>query len=289
MSQHNLPKITARLLLTALLGIVWISHAEQPVPPLTAPVIDQTATLTPEQQRNLEQTLRAFEQRKGSQIALLLVATTQPESIEQYAMRVAEQWKLGREKIDDGVLLIIAKDDRTLRIEVGYGLEGVLNDAFSKRIISELIAPRLRQGDFYGGITAGIEQIIRLIDGEPLPPPSHRTAGDRLELANLLPLLFIIVLMAGSMLRNLLGRPLGALVSGTLIGLLTWLLAGALLIALLAGVVAFLFTLLGHAGRGIGGFPGGFGGRGCFGGGGFGGGFSGGGGGFGGGGASGRW
>lgn len=289
MNRLGLPKSMAGLLLTALLGIVWISHAELPVPPLTAPVIDQTTTLTPEQQRTIEQRLRAFEQRKGSQIALLLVATTQPESIEQYSMRVVEQWKLGREKIDDGVLLIIAKDDRTLRIEVGYGLEGVLNDALSKRIISELITPRLRQGDFYGGITAGIEQIIRLIDGEPLPPPSQRPARDRLEIANLLPLLFIIVLMAGGALRALLGRPLGALVSGTLIGLLTWFLAGALLIALLAGIGAFLFTLLGHAGRGLGGFPGGFGGRGGFGGGGFGGGFSGGGGGFGGGGASGRW
>lgn len=284
MNPLTLSKAARLLLLIALLGAVWGSSAEVAVPPLTAHVIDQTSTLTAEQQAALEQQLRAFEARKGSQIAVLLVATTAPETIEQYAMRVVEQWKLGRQQVDDGLLLIIAKADRTLRIEVGYGLEGVLNDATSKRIISEVITPRFKQGDFYGGISAGIDQMIRLIDGEALPAPKKRPANGIAALQNSLPLLLIATLMAGGLLRALLGPLPGALVGGTVIALLTWLLVGAAFIALFAGIIAFLFTLLGGGRRGIGGFSGGFGGRG-----GFGGGFSGGGGGFGGGGASGRW
>src|SRR5512140_1885383 len=156
---------------------VCVAGAAVPVPPLAGRVTDQTATLTAEQKAALEQTLQAFEARKGSQIALLIVPTTAPETIEQYALRVAEQWKLGRKKVDDGAVLVVAKTDRALRIEVGYGLEGALNDATSKRIISEIITPRFREGDFYGGISAGVGQIIRVIDGEPLPAPAGTPAG----------------------------------------------------------------------------------------------------------------
>ncbi len=128
----------------------FLAGAQVAVPPLAGRVTDQTATLTTEQMAGLEQTLRAFEAKKGSQLALLIVPSTQPETIEQYALRVAEQWKLGRKKVDDGAILVVAKIDRALRIEVGYGLEGALNDATSKRIISEIITPRFKQGDFYG-------------------------------------------------------------------------------------------------------------------------------------------
>jgi uncharacterized protein len=253
---------------------------------LTGRVTDQTATLTAEQKAGLEQTLQAFEARKGSQLAILIVPTTAPETIEQYALRVAEQWKLGRKKVDDGALLVVAKTDRTLRIEVGYGLEGALNDATSKRIISEIVTPRFKQGDFYGGITAGVDQIIRVIDGEPLPEPNRKPGGGLADIRQYGPVIFILALVVGGVLRSVLGRFPGALVTGGAVGVVAWLFAGAVSIALGAGVLALLFTLLsgGIGGHGIGGHRGGFG-TGGFGGGGFGGG----GGGFGGGGASGRW
>lgn len=257
-----------------------------PVPPLTGRVTDQTATLSAEQKAALEQTLQAFEARKGSQIAVLIVPTTAPETIEQYALRVAEQWKLGRKKVDDGAILVVAKNDRALRIEVGYGLEGALNDATSKRIISEIITPRFKQGDFYGGITAGIDQIIRVVDGEPLPNPKGSPSGDTADIQQFIPIIFILALVVGGVLRSVLGRFPGALVTGGAVALIAWLFVGTAFIALVAGVIALFFTLLGGGmgGHGVGGYHGGSG-RGGLGG----GGFSGGGGGFGGGGASGRW
>lgn len=269
-------------------------HAEVAVPPLTARATDLTGTLSPSQRDALEQELRAFETRKGSQIAVLIVPTTQPEVIEQYALRVAEAWKLGRKGVDDGALLLVAKDDRALRIEVGYGLEGAIPDAVANRVIDEIIVPFLKQGDFYGGIQAGVARLIRLVDGEPLPPPQARDRSWS-GIADLLPIAFIAVMIGGGFLGSLLGRLIGAAVSGGIVGVVFWITIGSLLGALAAGVVVFLFTLA------IGG-SGGRGGRGDFGGwsGGYssgsgdgwssgGGGFSGGGGGFGGGGASGRW
>jgi len=270
--------------------------AQVAVPPLTARVTDLTGTLTREQQAGLERMLQEFEARKGSQIALLMVPTTAPEAIEQYALRVAEQWKVGRKKVDDGAILVVAKDDRALRIEVGYGLEGVLNDATASRIIREIIVPRFREGDFYGGINAGLDRMMRLIDGEPLPEPARTTTpaaqGGWMQL---LPVLLIVALIGGAILRAILGRFLGATATGGAVGFLAWMLAGVLGIALIAGVLAFIFTLGGGGGgRRYGGIPGGGigfpgGGRGWGGGGFGGGGFRGGGGGFGGGGASGRW
>ena len=272
--------------------LVLHGGAQIAVPPLTGRVTDQTATLSAEQKTALEQTLQAFEARKGSQLAVLIVPTTAPETIEQYALRVAEQWKLGRKKIDDGAILVIAKTDRALRIEVGYGLEGALNDASSKRIISEIITPPLKQGDFYGGITAGVDRIIRVIDGEPLPAPNGKPAGGSADIQQYFPVIFIVALVIGGVLRSVLGRFPGALATGGAVAAVAWSFAGALSIALGAGVLALLFTLLsgGIGGRGIGGHHGRFGtrgfGRGGFGG---GGGFGGMGGGFGGGGASGRF
>ena len=278
----------ASLLAIALCWAV-VAGAQVPVPPMGDRVTDQTATLSDEQKSVLERTLQSFEARKGSQVAVLIVPTTAPETIEQYALRVAEQWKPGRKNVDDGALLVVAKNDRTLRIEVGYGLEGALTDAASKRIISEVIVPRFRQGDFYGGISAGVDRMLRVIDGEPLPNPEEgRPAGTR-GMGSILPVMMVLALVAGGVLRTVLGRFPAALVTGGAVSAVAWMLAGAISVALIAGGVAFLFTLLGGGmggrGLGIGGFRGG-----GFGGGGFGGGgFSGGGGGFGGGGASGRW
>lgn len=282
-------KNPARAVLLAF-ALCWtfIAGAQVPVPPLTGRVTDQTATLTSEQRAALEQTLQAFETRKGSQLAVLIVPTTAPETIEQYALRVGEQWKLGRKKVDDGAILVIAKNDRALRIEVGYGLEGALNDATSKRIISEIITPRFKQGDFNGGITTGIDQIIRVIDGEPLPASQGKLTGNDADIRQFVPVIIILVLVVGGVLRSMFGRIPGALATGGAAALVAWLFAGALSVALGAGVIALFFTLLGGmggmGGYGMGGHHGGYGrggsGRG---------GFSGGGGGFGGGGASGRW
>jgi uncharacterized protein len=282
---------TVRATLLAL-TLCWsfVAVAQIAVPPLTGRVTDQTATLSAEQKTALEQTLQALEARKGSQLAVLMVPTTAPETIEQYALRVAEQWKLGRKKVDDGAILVIAKDDRTLRIEVGYGLEGALNDATSKRIISEIITPRFKQGDFNGGITAGIDRIIRVIDGEPLPASKGISAGNTPDISQYVPIIFILALMVGGLLRSLIGRVPGAIATGGATAFVAWLFAGAISTALVAGVIALLFTLLsgGMGGNGVGHHRGGFG-TGGFGGGTRGGGFGGGGGGFGGGGASGRW
>ncbi len=285
--------MTRALMLAFTLCWSLLAGAQVAVPPLTGHVIDQTGMLTTEQKTTLEQSLAAFEARKGSQLAVLMVATTAPQAIEQYALRVAEQWKLGRKKVDDGVILVIAKADRTVRIEVGYGLEGALNDATSKRIISETMLPQFKQQDFYGGITAGVGQVMRVVDGEPLPQSGAKATtriGDVGSLGQYVPILFILAVVGGGVLRAALGKVPGALVTGSAVAVLAWFVAGAVSIALVAGVIALAFTLLGGGmGRhGIGGYYGGMGrggGRGGFGG----GGFSGGGGGFGGGGASGRW
>ncbi|KUZ69050.1 hypothetical protein WI36_20915 [Burkholderia ubonensis] len=263
------------------------ARADVQVPSLVARVTDETGTLTSEQKAAVEQTLKAFETRKGTQISVLIVPTTEPESIEQFSMRVVEQWKLGRKNVDDGVLLIVAKNDHALRIEVGYGLEGVLTDATSNRIIDDVIVPRFRDGDFYGGISAGTDSIMRVVSGEPLPPPQRRQhASD--GAGRLLPVLFLLTVMAGGLLRAVFGRLPGAFVTGGVIGVLAWILSGAIFVAVAAGLMAWVFTLLGSGMGAVGGrFIGGGNGR-------LGSDsprdiFRGGGGGFGGGGASGRW
>lgn len=278
--------------LLVLLLVAGLALAEVAVPPLRARVTDLTGTLDAAQASALEKKLAAFEQRKGAQLAVLLVPSTRPETIEQYSIRVVGAWKLGRKGIDDGVLLLVAKDDRALRIEVGYGLEGVLPDATAHRIIDEVILPRFRAGDFAGGIDAGVDRLLAVIDGEPLPEPqAARPAGEIETLVPLLPVLFIFTVTFGAVLKRALGQLGGALATGLLAGGLAWLLAGALALALLAALAAFLLTLVSRAGTGGWVSPGGrgWGGRGGGFGGGGGGGFSGGGGSFGGGGSSGRW
>jgi uncharacterized protein len=277
-----------------LFFIAVAAWAQVAVPPLTARVTDLTGTLTREQQVGLERMLQEFEARKGTQLAVLMVPTTAPEPIEQYALRVGEQWKIGRKKVDDGAILVVAKNDRAVRIEVGYGLEGVLNDATASRIIREIIVPRFREGDFYGGINAALDRMMRLIDGEPLPEPSRRAPAAEGGMMQLFPVLLIAALVGGAILRAILGRFLGAAVTGGVVGLIAWMLAGVVVMAILAGVLAFIFTLGGsgrryYGGGSGGGLPGGGIGFPRGGGGWGGGGFRGGGGSFGGGGASGRW
>jgi uncharacterized protein len=274
------------------------------VPELKTRVTDLADVIPADREAALEATLAEFERRKGSQIAVLLVPSTAPEEIEQYSIRVVDAWKLGRKAVDDGALLIIATDDRRLRIEVGRGLEGVLTDLTSNRIITEIIRPRFREGDYAGGVEAGVDRIIRLVDGEPLPEPEAGADGRESGASpweSIAGPLFLLLVFGAGVLRAVFGRFFGAAATGALGGAITWFVIGSVLAAGFIGVGAFFVALLlgavpsarslGRSRRGDwGGFGGGGFGGGGFGGGGFGGGgFGGGGGGFGGGGASGSW
>jgi uncharacterized protein len=274
--------VVAAMLWFAAACLPAAAQALAEVPRLISPVTDLTGTLTPDQSSALDAKLRAFEQAQGSQVAVLIVPTTQPEDIAQYSIRVADAWKLGRKGVDDGVLVLLAKDDRAVRIEVGYGLEGAVPDAIARRIADEVMIPRFREGDFNGGFSAGIDRLIGVIEGEPLPQPQNRQpTGGGLE--QYFAVLLFAAIIAGGILRAVLGRFLGATVNAGLLGGAVWLLGGGLMFVVMLAFMAFMIGLGG--GRG---FHGGMG-RGGFGGGSGGGGFSGGGGGFGGGGATGRW
>ena len=255
------------------------------VPKLATRVTDLTQTLTPDQQNHLEAKLSQFEQQKGSQIAILIVPTTEPEAIEQYSIRVVDEWKIGRSKEDDGLLILVAKNDRKMRIEVGYGLEGPIPDLTAKRIIAEVMAPKFRQGDYFGGLNDATDVVMRLIDGEQLPAPAQSSKGNGGGISGMLPILLIGGLVLGGILRGMFGSFFGGALTGGAIGFVAWVLGGGLLLAIIFGIVAFFVTLMGAFGLGqLGGLSGlgglGGGGRDIF---------SGGGGGFGGGGASGDW
>ena len=270
--------------------IVLIGQAQdlQPIPDLQDRVTDLTGTLQSNEIHNLEAKLADYERVKGSQVAVLIINTTDPEDIASYGIRVVENWQLGRENIDDGVLLLVAKDDRKLRIEVGYGLEGVIPDAYAKRIIENVILPEFRNGQFYQGIDAGTSAILTLIDGEELPAVTQDKAPGQ-DKGNQLVFIMIFTIVAVSIAKAFIKKPgikvVTAIVIAVLIG---WLFANiAMFIISLIASVVIMFSR-GGTGGGHGGvfYGGGFSG----GGGGFsGGGFSGGGGGFGGGGASGGW
>lgn len=267
------------------------------VPELKTRVTDLANILSEPEESFLTNQLEALEARKGSQLAILTVNSTKPETIEQYAIRVVDQWKIGRKDVDDGVLLIIAKNDRKLRIEVGYGLEGAIPDAYAKRIINNIIVPHFRDGDYYLGIEEGIEAIIGLIDGEDLPevtsttrPNGNKTIG-LFYFIGIVVLIFTVVLTKVA-LANKFGNLKSNLIVISLVFLVVWVIVN-----FISAVFASFFALVFLNGKGsgggrrgggyYGGYSGGYSG-GFSGGGGFGG-FSGGGGGFGGGGASGGW
>ena len=277
-------------LLLALPGAA-VAADEVPIPPLKARVTDLTGTLNLAQIQTLEGRLADFERRKGSQIAVLILPTTRPEAIEQYSIRLAEAWKIGRARVDDGVIVVVAKNDHDIRIEVGRGLEGAIPDVIAKRIGSDVMAPYFRANDFYGGIAAGAEALMKLINGEPLPGVSSRGPVNGPVNGDLLILLFVALIATSAIFGRMLGRVVGAAVGGGVVGAIVWFAIGTLGFALVAGILGFFLALLfgatGSAGRGWGGpgMGGGWGGGG-FGG---GGGFSGGGGGFSGGGASSKW
>jgi uncharacterized protein len=277
------------------------------IPPLAARVTDVTNTLSAAEKQALETKLADWEQRTGNQLVVLIVATTKPEPIESYSIRVAEAWKIGRKGQDNGAIFLVAKDDHRMRIEVGYGLEGVLTDLTSHRIIDETVAPLFRQNRFAEGINAGVDRIISVVgSGEPLAPKANAKSSPNrgFDFGELLIFLFIAVPIIGGILSRIFGRVLGSGVGGGVLGAAASFIAGSIAIGVGVGILAFLVMLLFSAGRSLVGpggmtrtgrggvwFPGGggFGGGGFGGGGGGGGGFSGGGGSFGGGGASGGW
>ena len=271
----------------ALLPIFGWSASEVALPALTERVTDLTGTLSAEESTGLTASLAALEKDKGAQVVIVLLPTTQPESIEQFGIRLAEAWKIGRKGIDDGVIVLVAKNDRRMRIEVGYGLEGAIPDAIAKRIVAEQMAPRFREGDFAGGLRASVAALDKLIRGEPLPAPVAPSAPSGGQPADALTFLLIVFFMAG-VIRSMFGL-LGSLAISGVAGWLAWTIFASLGLAGGAALLAFVlsFIRLGRGGwssGGGGGFPGGFGGGSSGGG-----GFSGGGGGFGGGGASGNW
>lgn len=288
----------AACILAAVLGFLAFPALAQDaaVPPLQARVTDTTGTLDAAAVQGIEARLAELEQRKGAQIAVLMVPTTGTDSIEQYALRAFEQWQLGRKSVDDGILFVIAKDDRALRIEVGYGLEGAVPDLLAGRIIREQVVPRFQTGDFAGGVLAGVDSLILLVDGEDLPPPETSAASADDEPSDLWGLLFLLFFFFAAL----------PWVAAPLTGIVLYVVWGNVFIALGGAVVAFFVSRavrawinkkgggkggpggggmrrragrIGAGGFGAGGFGGGFGG----------GGFGGGGGSSGGGGASGRW
>lgn len=252
------------------------------IPPLQARVTDLTNTLLKDERAALESSLADLERAKGSQVVVLILPSTRPESIEQFGIRLAGEWKIGRRGVHDGVIILVAKNDRQMRIEVGYGLEGAIPDAIAKRIVSDIMAPKFRRGDFYGGLQDAVEALAAVIGKEPLPPPEigpQRVTGDFAQGAEGWMFWAIALLVLARVAHRALGMP-GSLLAGILGGVLGGFVFGTLVMVIAGALIAFFGSFL-RGGGYYGG--GGFGGRSG------GGGFSGGGGSFGGGGASGRW
>ncbi len=283
-----------------LLRALWLSWALlwaaagwaqdlRPVPPLSGRVIDQTATLSAAQSAALDAKLAAFEAQAGPQIVLLLVPATAPEDIAAYAQRVADSWKIGRRAVGDGVLVVVAKDERAVRIEVAKALEGAIPDLAARQVIDRALVPAFRVGDYAGGLNAGIDQLTARIRGEGLPSPAPRAgavgAPGALPLEQIGLMVFVAVMLLGGLLAAVLGRGPGSLLTAVAAGGAAWWLGTGVLLAVLAALAAALVVGVigvgnvlrlvlmarGGGGRGGGGFS------------------SGGGGDFGGGGASGRW
>src|SRR5579859_2064693 len=240
-------RLAARLLAAILACVApFVAAQEIAVPKLTARVIDQTGTLSGAQRADLEARLAAFEKSRGSQVAVLVVPTTGGEAIEEFAGRVADTWQLGRKSVDDGVLFVVAKNDRKLRIHTGRGVQGTLTDALAKRIVSDIVAPRFRAGDFARGIDEGVDAIMKAIEGEDLPLPKAASSpgaahasfpGDFLVLA------FFIVPFVALVLRGIFGRFFGAGITSGLTGVAAWLIVGSLGVGIVAALVAFFMTL----------------------------------------------
>ncbi|WP_411884708.1 TPM domain-containing protein [Polaromonas sp. YR568] len=258
------------LLLAAWLPLAaWAQGGVQPVPALTAHVMDGTGTLNTAQRDALEAKLTAFEQSRGAQVVILMVPSTQPEDIAAYAQRVGDTWKIGRKGVGDGLLLVVAKNDRKVRIETTKALEGAIPDLAARQVIDTAITPRFKQGDFAGGLDAAADQLIALISGENLPEPEQRSAGSGnggFEWTDLAVFLFFAVPIGARIAAGILGRKFGAIATGGAVGVLAWIFTSSLIVAGVAVLVGMVFALisslglLGRVGRPSGGLTtGGFG------------------------------
>ena len=310
-AQSNRALIAILFIALVFLGLALTGRAMaqdlQGLPPLSAHVMDLTGTLDAGQRQSLEAKLTSFEQSRGTQLVILMVPSTQPEDISDYTQRAGDAWKIGRKDIGDGLLLVVAKNDRKVRIATTKTLEGAVPDLVARQIIDNALAPRFKQGDYAGGLNLAADQLMARISGENLALPSAKTgtgSGRGLggfDWTSIAVFLFLIVPVGVRLLSGILGRKLGSVATGGAVGLLAWVLTSSLVLAGVAGVIAILFALFasvgalgglgrnsGNAGWGsaAGGFGGGWGGGSGGGGGGF---SSGGGGDFGGGGASGDW
>ena len=216
-----------------------------PVPPLKERVTDLTGTLTNEEKAALTAKLAAFEKASGSQIAVLIIPTTKPEEIEQYSIRVAEQWKLGRKGIADGILLLVAKDDHKMRIEVGYGLEGAIPDAIAKRIISEIISPEFKKGNYYSGVDAGIGSMIRIIGGEQLPPPqkTSNSTSNNINIIGIWLAVFFVGVWVATFLQMIFGKLIGSVIVSGIVGIIGWVVMGTIIATVIAGIIGFIVAL----------------------------------------------
>lgn len=286
------------LLLAAVLAVPALAQDVLPVPPLSGRVVDQTGTLTPAQVQALTAKLEGIERERGSQVVVLMVATTQPEDIASYAQRVGDAWKIGRREVGDGLLIVVAKDDRRVRVEVAKALEGAIPDLAARQIITDRITPAFRAGDYAGGLNAAVDRLAERIGTEGLPEPSARPTAQRnsegFNLEDMAIFFFVAIPILGAVLTGMMGRKLGSLATAGVAGGLGWWVTASTLIAAGAGLAALVLVgVMGVGSRRGGGPPiiwGGGGGGGGWGGGSDGGGFSSGGGGdFGGGGASGDW
>ena len=292
MTKYN-KKALGLLVIVLLIVSAVISYSQNPLPVLNDRIIDLTSSLHKNEIDHIKVKLEALEKNKGSQFVVLIIGSTGEETIEQYGIRLAESWAIGRDKVDDGVIMIIAKNDRKLRIEVGYGLEGAIPDALAKRIIEQIIIPQFQSGHFHNGIDQGVDAIISLINGEELPVNTGDSSSVNSENHKywvlIFPIIFVILVVINYSLKKKLGSVKGALVTSITIFFIGWIL-----FSIIGGIFMFALSLIflnapsgsGRSGGGY--FGGGFGGGSSFGG-GSGGGFSGGGGSFGGGGASGSW
>lgn len=245
-------RLLGGLLLAAWLPLTaWAQGGVQPVPALTAHVMDGTGTLNSTQREALEAKLTAFEQSRGAQVVMLLVPTTQPEDIAAYAQRVGDSWKIGRKGVGDGLLLVVAKNDRKVRIETTKALEGAIPDLAARQVIDTAITPRFKQGDFAGGLDAAADQLIALISGENLPAPEHSGSSgnnDGFEWTDLAVFLFFAVPIAGRIAAMVLGRKFGSLATGGVVGVLAWIFTSSLIVAGLAVLVGTVFALVASLG-----------------------------------------
>jgi uncharacterized protein len=293
---RGLAALALAVLPGAVPAVAWDPPRDglQPVPALSARVTDVTGTLSASERQALEAKLANWEAGTTNQLAVLIVPTTKPETIEEYSLRVAEAWKIGQKGKDNGAVFVVAKNDKQMRIEVGYGLEGELTDVAARRIIGDTVAPLFSQGQFAAGIDAGVDRIIAVVGGTDTAPrtqPRRGRSSGGFDIGTIALILLVVVPALGAILRSIFGNVGGSAAGSAIVGGAAWLFGGSLIIAAIAAIIALVvIAFSGFGGRGGGmWFPGGGwgGGGGGFSGGG--GGFSGGGGGFGGGGASGGW